>query len=241
MILSFPRMHRGYTTHTHVTSRNSTVEVVPSCPRMEGCYTTHARLNNATITEACFLRGVCRVLIRDANSKGAGRYWGHGGTHPSLGRGSTEWVAIGNSSEENGANYNNALKGKTLFSALCGIYTATLHELKALLKASTLGGQSNTPKATGQQTTQEDGFQEVRRRKRQANDETAGTSKKAAMPTNTSPALNNPAKGVVTRNFFRPPQDSGYGHRSSVTDATSNEGQFLVKQLAPPNNPNVYH
>jgi hypothetical protein len=91
-----------------------------------------------------------------------------GHTPDSVGE-STEWAAIVNSAEKkNGANYCKALNGKTLFSALYGTYTATLHELKALLKASTLAGQTNWPKATGQQTTQEDGFQEVQRRKLRA-------------------------------------------------------------------------
>jgi hypothetical protein len=51
----------------------------------------------------------------------------------------------------------------------------TLHELKAVLKASTLVGQTNSPKTTAQQTTQEGSFQEAWGRKRHATDETAGT------------------------------------------------------------------
>jgi hypothetical protein len=45
-------------------------------------------------------------------------------------------------------------------------YTVTLQELKAVLKTSTLAGQ---------QTTQEDGFQELRMKKRRATDERART------------------------------------------------------------------
>jgi hypothetical protein len=94
---------------------------------------------------------------------------------------SAEWAAIVNAAEENGANYCKALHGKALFSALYGTYAVILHELKALLMANTLAGQTNSPKAKGQQTTQEDGFQEVRGRNRDATDETAGTSKKVAV------------------------------------------------------------
>jgi hypothetical protein len=112
---------------------------------------------------------------------------------------STEWAAIVNAAEENGASYCKGLHGKPLFSALYGTYTVTLQELKAVLKARTLAGQTNIPKTTGQQTTQEDGLQEVRRRKRCATDETTGTSKKAAVQIKTSPALNIPPKEVVTR------------------------------------------
>jgi hypothetical protein len=69
-----------------------------------------------------------------------------------------------NAAEENGANYCKALRGKPLFSNLYGTYTVTLQELKAVLKASTLADQTNIPKTTGKQTTQEGSFQEVRRR-----------------------------------------------------------------------------
>jgi hypothetical protein len=55
--------------------------------------------------------------------------------------------------EENGTSYCKALHGKTLFSALCGTYTVTLHKFKAVLKASAIADQSNSPKATGQQIT----------------------------------------------------------------------------------------
>jgi hypothetical protein len=79
---------------------------------------------------------------------------------------SAEWAAIVNAGEENGASYCKGLHGKPLFSALYSTYTVTLDELKDLLKASTL---------TGQQTTQEDGFQEVQRKKRRTTDETVGT------------------------------------------------------------------
>jgi hypothetical protein len=68
---------------------------------------------------------------------------------------------------------------------LYGIYIVTLDKLKIVLKASTLAHQINPPKATGQQKIQEDDFQEVRRRKRRAPDETDGTSKKAAVQNKT--------------------------------------------------------
>jgi hypothetical protein len=91
-----------------------------------------------------------------------------------------------------------SLHGKPLFIALYGTYTITLYELKAVLKASTLAGQTNLPNTTVQQTMHEGIFQEVRRRKRHAIDKTAGTSKKAAMQTKTSLALNIYPKEVVT-------------------------------------------
>jgi hypothetical protein len=64
---------------------------------------------------------------------------------------------------------------KTIFSALYGTYTVPLHELKAMLKVSTLAGHSNLPETTGQQTTQEGSFREVQRWKQHTTDETTGT------------------------------------------------------------------
>jgi hypothetical protein len=86
------------------------------------------------------------------------------------------------------------LNWKNLFSALYGTYTVALHELKAVLKASTQAGQSKTPKSAA---TQEDGFKEVRRRKRHSTNETAPTSKKAACT-----AVDTPPKEAVTGKFF---------------------------------------
>jgi hypothetical protein len=110
-------------------------------------------------------------------------------------------------------SYCKALHGKPLFSALYGIYTVTLDELKDLLKASNLAGQ---------QTTQEGGFQEVRRWKRRATHETAGISKKSALKTETSPGLNitPPPKEVVTRNIFAPLRAADMDTDATGTEAT---------------------
>jgi hypothetical protein len=50
-----------------------------------------------------------------------------GHTQASVG-GSAEWAVIVNAAEGNGANYCKAVHGKTLFSALYGTYTVTLHK-----------------------------------------------------------------------------------------------------------------
>jgi hypothetical protein len=112
-----------------------------------------------------------------------------------------------------------------------GIYTVTLQE--AMPKARTLAGQTNPPKTTGQQTTQEDGFQEVRRRKRRATDETAWISKKAAVQTETSPALNIPPKEVVTWNFIASLRAADMNTDTSGTEATSNEEAVTGKTGRP--------
>jgi hypothetical protein len=66
---------------------------------------------------------------------------------------------------------------------------------------------------------QEDGFQEVRRRKQRATDETTGISMKAAVQNKTSP----PPKEVVTRNFFTHLRAADMDTDSSGTETTSNE------------------
>jgi hypothetical protein len=54
---------------------------------------------------------------------------------------SSEWTSIVSSAEENRANFCKILKGKPLFSALYGIYTLTLNELKAVLKVKAQAGK----------------------------------------------------------------------------------------------------
>jgi hypothetical protein len=88
---------------------------------------------------------------------------------------SEQWSSIVNTAEENRHNFCKALTGKTLFSAVYGTYKFALHELKATLKANNLAGQSKTSNSA---STQEDGFKEIRRHKRQSTNETATTSKR---------------------------------------------------------------
>jgi hypothetical protein len=118
---------------------------------------------------------------------------------PALVGDSEQWSFIVSTAEENRQNFCKALSGKTLFSALYGKYTVALQELKAVLKASTPADPTHSPKPT---PTQEDGFTEARRRKRQSSDEAAQTSKKA-VPTAVSAPINTHAK-VITQNFFAP-------------------------------------
>jgi hypothetical protein len=113
---------------------------------------------------------------------------------------SAEWTAVVSTMEVNWTNYCKALSGKTLFSALYGMYMAALQELKALLKVSTTTGESITPQAA-KQPTQDKGFQEVRRPKRHSSNEAARTSKKTVV-TAVPAAVNTTPKTVPTRNFF---------------------------------------
>jgi hypothetical protein len=86
------------------------------------------------------------------------------------------------------------MNGKTQFSALYGTYTVALQELKALLKASSPAGKSET---TNCAASQEDGFKGVRRCKRHSTNEAASTSKKATCTFEVTPT-----KEVATHNFF---------------------------------------
>jgi hypothetical protein len=74
-----------------------------------------------------------------------------------------------------------ALRGKPLYSALFGAYTVTLNDLNEVLKNS---------------APREEGFKEVRRRKRHNTEEAACTAKKTAIPTS--------SMKVTTKNFFAP-------------------------------------
>jgi hypothetical protein len=76
------------------------------------------------------------------------------------------------------------------------MYTVALLDLNALLKASSPANQSVTPKCAA---PREDGFKEVRHRKRNSSSEAAPTTKKAV-----SAAEVTPQKEVPTRNYFAP-------------------------------------
>jgi hypothetical protein len=146
---------------------------------------------------------------------------------------SAEWFAIVNAAEENGAIYCKGLHGNPLFSALYGTYTVTLQELKAVIKVRTLTDQTNIPKTTGQQTNKEDDFQEVRRRKRRATDETTGTSKKATLQTKTPTALNitPPPRRSSLENFSPPSGQRTWTPTLPVQRPLQMRRQFWAKQV----------
>jgi hypothetical protein len=89
----------------------------------------------------------------------------------SVGEGA-ESAAKMSSAEEKWLNYCKVLNKKTLFIGLHSTYSATLNELKAVLKSNILAGQAN----------QDDGFKEVCTWKRCINEEVACASKKVALP-----------------------------------------------------------
>jgi hypothetical protein len=134
---------------------------------------------------------------------------------------SAEWMAIVSATEENRINYCKALSGKTLFSALYGTYTVTLNDLKSILKASNSAGK------TTEKPTQEEGFQEVRRRKRHSTTE-------KAMPTAASAAVSTLPKEGATRNFFAPVRAAEMDMDSTSSENSSCKATAPGKTGRPP-------
>jgi hypothetical protein len=85
------------------------------------------------------------------------------------------------------------------------MYTVTLKELKAVLKVNAQAGQSGAvTKTSVESTVQDEGFQEVKRRKRHVSNDNCQSAKKSTKPVPTSAAVKLPLKEVSTRNFFAP-------------------------------------
>jgi hypothetical protein len=124
---------------------------------------------------------------------------------------SVEWTSIVNTAEGNRASYCKALIGNPLHRILYGPYTVSLYELKAVLKTGTPAGQTQSPKASGEQPTQDEGFKEVRSRKRHNTDEAARTSKDISSAGQNVYRVNTP-RGRHPKLFHRP-EDNGHGHR----------------------------
>jgi hypothetical protein len=97
--------------------------------------------------------------------------------------------------------------------------------LKALLKVST------TTTQTAKKPTQEEGFQEVRRRKRHSSKRGSPNSKDIGDRSNTTP------KTVPTRNFFAPLRTASMDTEASDTEESPQEEATPGKTGRPP--PNV--
>jgi hypothetical protein len=139
---------------------------------------------------------------------------------------SAKWTPVVNTAEDNRASNCKALSGKVLFT-LYGTYTVALNELKSILKASN-SADGVTRASESVKPTQEDGFKEVRRRKRHSTNEAAPTSKKPA-----AEAKSTPNKEVATRNFFAPLREI-LDTDSSVTEGTTPEEAVPGKAGRPP-------
>jgi hypothetical protein len=116
-----------------------------------------------------------------------------------------------------------ALSGKVIFSALYGAYTVALTELKSLLKANNLAGGATTDSESGK-PTQEDGFKEVRRRKRHSYNvkETSSGSHK------------HPQTRGRHAELLRSSPGNNYGHRFLGAEASTLEEAVPGKEGRPP-------
>jgi hypothetical protein len=141
---------------------------------------------------------------------------------------STKWTEIVNTAEDNRANYCKVLYGKVLLSVLHGAYTVAVKELKSLLKTSNSAGRNNAT-TESVKPSQDDGFKEVRRRKRHSTNEAALTSKKPA-----AEAKNTPNKEVAMRNFFAPLRATNMDTDTSGAEATTVEEAVPGKAGRPP-------
>jgi hypothetical protein len=124
---------------------------------------------------------------------------------------SKEWADVISLAEDNREDYFEVLKGKTLFSALYGLYTVTLHDLKKIKKDS---------------TQQEDGFKKVHRRKRHCHEESTQAMKKVALPESNVK--------VATRNFFAPLRTNDMDTDFPDTESTTTEKAVEEKSGRPP-------
>jgi hypothetical protein len=123
---------------------------------------------------------------------------------------SSEWTSIMSSAEENRANFSKIQKGKPLFSALYGICTLTLNELKAVLKVNAQARQCGAVTKTSlESATHDDDFQEVKRRKRHISHDTSQRAKKSTIAAPKSAAGKLLTNAVITRNFFAPLRTNG--------------------------------
>jgi hypothetical protein len=141
---------------------------------------------------------------------------------------SEQWSSIVITVEENRVNFCKALSGKKLYSALYGTYTVTLNELKGLLKTSTTAksGATGSPR-------QDEGFQEVHRRKRHNTQEIAKTSKKAAVQSTPQPVITS-LNEFATRNFFAPLRTTEMDTDSASTEASPQETTTAKTGRRPP-------
>jgi hypothetical protein len=109
---------------------------------------------------------------------------------------SPKWTVIIRNMADTRRTLHQLLKGKQLYSSLCGVCTEVLHDLTAVLKKSAARGETAKITITAPPSTEE--FCEQRRRKRVNNPTTFTT-------TDNDLQLQSKSE-VPTRNFFSPPR-----------------------------------
>jgi hypothetical protein len=103
-----------------------------------------------------------------------------------------------------------------------------------VLKASIISEENKSPIGTKEQPNQEEGFQEVPRRKRHSTDETANIVKKDSVQTKTSTAVKTTSKRSPPEIFCRPLRATEMDTDSSSTEALPGEETGPGKIGRPP-------
>jgi hypothetical protein len=145
---------------------------------------------------------------------------------------SSEWTTTVNSAEEKRANFCKSLDGKLLFSALYGIYTVTLTELKAVSVQAKHSDSLN--KTSSESTAQDDDFREVNKRKGHNSDGTSQSAKNSTKTVPMSAAFKLPPKAVSIRNFFAPLRTTGMDTETAGAENTLPEQEAPRKSGRPP-------
>jgi hypothetical protein len=137
------------------------------------------------------------------------------------------------SAEEKRANFCKGLDGKPLFSALYGMYTVTLKELKSVQKVSAQAGQSGAVNKTSvESTAQDDDFQEVKARMHISNNTTQRAKKSTKIPISADVKL--PLVVVLTRNFFAPLRTTDTDTETAGAENTLPKQDSLRQPSRPP-------
>jgi hypothetical protein len=122
---------------------------------------------------------------------------------------SSKWTTVVNSVKEKRANFCKSVDGKLLFSALYGMYTVTLIELKAVSAQAKHSDSLN--KTSSDSMAQDDDFWEVKKCKRHNSVDTSQSAKNSIKTVPISAAFKLPPKAVSTRKFFAPLRITGMG------------------------------
>jgi hypothetical protein len=135
---------------------------------------------------------------------------------------------------ENRVNFCKALDGKPLLSVLYGMYAITLNELKAVLEVSAQAGKSGAVNKTSVESTAQDDFQEVKRRKRHISCNTSKTAKKSTKSVPIFAAVKIPPKAVLTCKFFAPLRTTEMDTETTGAENTLPEQEAPRKSGRPP-------
>jgi hypothetical protein len=104
------------------------------------------------------------------------------------------------------------------------MYAVTLNKLKTVLKASAQAGQSGiVNKFSVESTAHDEGFYEMKRRKRYISNNTSQTTKMSTKLGPKSAGLKLPPKSASTRNYFAPLRTTDMDTETTGAENTPSE------------------